>query len=299
MPPTRDDLLKFKPRHDSFVGVDSDGCVFDTMEIKQKACFHGLIVSHWSLRPIERYVRETAEFVNLHSRWRGQNRFLALLKTFDLLRERPEVQESGVTIPDFPSLRAFIASREPLGNPGLQAAAARTGDKELTSLLQWSLDVNAEVERKVRSVPPFPWAARSLARLHHHSDVICVSQTPYEALAREWKEHHLTGFVSVIAGQELGTKTEHLRLATGGKYMRERVLMIGDALGDQQAAAANNVPFYPINPGGEDASWEQFHDEGYDRFLAGRLAGAYHARLIADFEARLPETPPWLKARQD
>jgi len=42
---TKEDLINFKPKFSTFVGIDSDGCVFDTMEIKQKQCFHGLIVS--------------------------------------------------------------------------------------------------------------------------------------------------------------------------------------------------------------------------------------------------------------
>jgi len=32
-------LVDFKPKHEFFVGIDSDGCAFDTMEIKHKECF--------------------------------------------------------------------------------------------------------------------------------------------------------------------------------------------------------------------------------------------------------------------
>ena len=42
------------------------------------------------------------------------------------------------------------------------------------------------------------------------ADLIIVSQTPLEALEREWKEHNLEKYVNVIAGQEHGTKTEHI-----------------------------------------------------------------------------------------
>jgi hypothetical protein len=31
--------------------------------------------------------------------------------------------------------------------------------------------------------------------------------------------------------------------------------MVGDAMGDLEAAKANGVLYYPINPGAEDASW--------------------------------------------
>ena len=116
-PYTRNDLVQFAPQHDFFVGIDSDGCVFDTMEIKQKKCFHARIISHWHLESIEPYLREAAEFVNLYSKWRGRNRFPCLLMSIDLLHDRPEVVKSAVALPEFKSLRRFIDSGVPLGNP--------------------------------------------------------------------------------------------------------------------------------------------------------------------------------------
>jgi len=290
---TREDLTGFKPRHASFVGIDSDGCVFPTMEIKQKQCFHGLIVSHWHLEPIERYVRETAEFVNLYSKWRGQNRFVALVKVFDLLRERKEVRESGVPIPAMVSLKAFIATGVPLGNPQIEEAVQKTGDAELATVLRWSQDVNASVARTVRHVAPFEWVVASLDKIQRNSDAICVSQTPTEALIREWTAHGLAEYVAVIAGQELGTKAEHLALATRGKYAPATILMIGDAMGDLDAAQACSALFFPINPGREEASWKRFCEDAYDRFLAGAYAGEVQRALVGEFLALLPETPPW------
>ena len=104
----------FHPKHDFFVGVDSDGCVFDSMEIKHKECFIPNIIKYWNLQPIAKYTREVAEFVNLYSQWRGTNRFPALVKVFDLLRKHPEVLKRGVNIPEVPSLEAFIGSGVPL-----------------------------------------------------------------------------------------------------------------------------------------------------------------------------------------
>ena len=31
-------LKELRPTKEFFIGIDSDGCVFDTMEIKQKEC---------------------------------------------------------------------------------------------------------------------------------------------------------------------------------------------------------------------------------------------------------------------
>jgi len=287
------DLQELKPKHDNLVGIDSDGCVFDSMSIKQKKCFHGLIASHWNLQQIEHLVRECAEFVNLYSRWRGQNRFVALLTSFDFLRKRPEAIRSGLEIPTLESLRRFIESGKTLSNDVLREEAERNKDPELMSLLEWSLAVNAEVAKNVKHLPPFGWALKSLARIHEQSDAICVSQTPTEALVREWKGSNIAHYVEIIAGQELGTKAEHLSMATQNRYERGRVLMIGDADGDRKAANEANTLFYPINPGHEDTSWHRFHDEAYDKFLAGKFAGHYATMVSDEFEALLPAIPPW------
>lgn len=263
------------------------------MELKQKQCFHGLIVSHWTLEPIESLVRQTAEFVNLYSTWRGQNRFTALLKTFDLLRDRPEVRRSGVAIPSLPALRRFVESGVSLGSPELARAARESGDLELASVLAWSEAVNARIAETVRNVAPFPGARESLARIRAHSDALCVSQTPVEALVREWEENGLRGVIDFIAGQELGTKSEHLDLAGAGKYPPDRILMIGDAQGDMKAARQNRASFFPINPGREAQSWARFLAEAYDRFLGGTYAGAYEQALVDEFNSLLPAEPPW------
>src|SRR3990172_7339012 len=101
-------LRDFKPQHGFFIGIDSDGCAFDTMEIKHKECFAPNIIKHWNLQPVSKYAREAAEFVNLYSKWRGINRWPALVMVFDLLRERPEVQGRKVAIPDAPPIRQSI-----------------------------------------------------------------------------------------------------------------------------------------------------------------------------------------------
>jgi phosphoglycolate phosphatase-like HAD superfamily hydrolase len=133
----------------------------------------------------------------------------------------------------------------------------------------------------------------SLEFLADKADMIVVSATPVEALTREWEEHDIAKYVRVIAGQELGKKALHLELAARDKYDSDRILMIGDAPGDMNAARANDALFYPINPGYEEESWQRFYDEGVHKFLAGEYKGAYEAGLVAEFEKLLPEVPPW------
>ena len=286
-------LKQFRPQHDFFVGIDSDGCAFDTMEIKHKECFIPNIIKHWGLQPVSKYAREAAEFVNLYSKWRGINRFPALLMVFDLLAEREEVRRRGVEMPEVPSLRQWVETETKLGNPALKEAAARTNDPILAQALAWSEAVNAAIADMVHGVPPFPYVRKSLEALVAHADMIVVSATPGEALRREWEEHDIAKHAAVIAGQEMGSKSEHLKLAAAGKYPAGHVLMIGDAPGDLKAARANGFLFYPIGPGREEQSWQRFHEEAMERFMQGEYAGEYEARLIAEFEAMLPETPPW------
>jgi len=132
-----------------------------------------------------------------------------------------------------------------------------------------------------------------LDKINQKADAMCISQTPAEALKREWAEHGIDKFVKMIAGQEMGTKTEHLKFAAVGKYTPEKILMIGDAPGDFKAARSNGALFFPINPANEEASWERLYKEGLDRFFGGTYAGEYEASLVKAFDACLPEKPSW------
>ena len=286
-------LVELQPKFDFFVGIDSDGCVFDTMEIKHKECFTPNIIKHWGLQAVSKYAREAAEFVNLYSKWRGVNRWPALMMVFDLLREREQVQRRHADIPDTPRIREFIASELPKSNDSLAKLVEETNDPELAKALQWSLAVNATIADMVHGVAPFPYVRESLELVTQYADAIVVSQTPVEALVREWQEHNIDSYVRVIAGQELGTKTEHLRYASQGKYADDKKLMIGDAPGDMRAARANGAFFFPVNPGDEEACWERFYKEAFERFIEGTYGGDYEAELIVEFEAALPDVPPW------
>jgi phosphoglycolate phosphatase-like HAD superfamily hydrolase len=287
-------LRDFQPNKSFFVGIDSDGCVFDSMEVKHKDCFIPRFVQYFELAGIAKYARETWEFVNLYSKGRGMNRFPGLVKTIDLLSERPEVKKRGFEPPALTETRAWLDRETKLANPTLKKLVEETGDPELQNLYDWSLAVNQLVDEIVHDVPPFPYVRECLEFLQDKADVMVVSATPLAALEKEWKEHGIDGLVGVIAGQEQGTKKEHLQLAAGPeRYARDHVLMIGDAPGDRKAAESAGVLFYPIDPGHEDASWERLYKDALPRFFAGTYAGAYMAERIAEFEALLPETPHW------
>lgn len=286
-------LTNYKKKHEFLVGIDSDGCAFDTMEVKHKECFIPNTIKYYRLQPISKYARQAAEFVNLYSQWRGINRFPALVMVMDLLEERTEVAARHVAIPLLQGVRDWIERETKLAMPALRAEVERTGDPDLTLACDWSQAVNDTVAEIVHGVPPFPFVRESLERLSNVADMIVCSATPNQALTKEWQEHEIAGYVQAICGQEVGSKRESLGQAASHGYEEHHVLMIGDAPGDMKAAQANDALFYPVIPGAEDASWERFFREACEKFLAGEYAGDYENQLIQQFEQFLPDTPPW------
>jgi len=284
-------MLDIKPQHDFLVGIDSDGCVFDSMELKHKECFIPNFINHYGLQGVSKMAREAAEFVNLYSKSRGANRFPALVEQLDWLRRRADVKARGVNVPKPQGLIDWMARETKLGNPALEKAVAQGGHPDLKVAYAWSLAVNKSIAEMVRDVPPFPSVRPCLERFADRADMIVCSQTPTAALAAEWAEHDIARYVRMICGQEVGSKAESLALAN--KYPPKHTLMIGDAPGDYKAAVANHCLFFPINPGCEEASWHRLLDEGIPRFFEGTFAGPYQQQLLDEFDTFLPDRPPW------
>jgi len=325
-------LKAFPKTRDFFIGVDSDGCAFDTMEVKHKFCFVVAVLQAFSLAALARILRDVWDFVNLNGQTRGCNRWLALRDTFRYLMELTpydrfqaplkahldvigqfisaadevaEIQLSNDGLLRFADMKLDDKSKQLLNeivsdpvavansSAGRGLVTAGTDDDAcILRLALWTHLVNGLVAIRVHDVPPFPHVRESLQMVSAHADVMVVSATPNEALQREWEEHGIAAYTGMICGQEMGKKAEHIKYGAGGRYEPDRILMVGDAPGDMKAAKTNNALFYPVNPGGEANSWQRFHDEAAGKFLAGEYAGEYERKLIEEFMAHLPSTPP-------
>src|SRR5947208_1961484 len=126
-------LRDFQPTKEFFVGIDSDGCVFDSMEIKHKECFTPMFIKHFGLQAVSKYAREVWEFVNLYSKTRGANRFPTLSRSLNLLRDRSQVQSRKGSVPETKALDDWIGRETKLGNATL-AAEVKRGNQGLVQI---------------------------------------------------------------------------------------------------------------------------------------------------------------------
>ena len=93
----------------------------------------------------------------------------------------------------------------------------------LAQVKRWSDAVNRAVEDIVHGVPPFPLVRECLEKINQQADAMCISQTPgRRAQTRMGANTSIDQFVKMIAGQEMGTKTEHLKFAAAGQICARR-----------------------------------------------------------------------------
>ncbi len=300
MPNPAQVLIDLTPSKDYLVAIDSDGCAFDAMGIKQRECFCPMMIAYFNLQPVAEAARECKMFADLFSKTRGANRHKTIARILtELLPNHPMVAERGFKVPGFKHYVEWVNDpNSHLSNEGLQQAIDNASDddakKDLQCALVWSQRVNELVAEICKGVPPFPYVRESIEKVAQRADIIVCSATPFEALEREWAEHGLAQYVKVIAGQEMGQKADHLAIVSDGKYDKDKIIMLGDAPGDRDAAKDNDLAFYAINPGDEAKSWRRFHDEAFDKFMAGSYVGEYEKMVINEFDTCLPEYPQWL-----
>ncbi len=273
------------------VALDSDGTVFDSMSAKHDLCF-GPVFARWfgpakHLEILEGIWR----FVNLGSRQRGINRFKGLSACLHLALRHPQTARAMKREePVVAALDAWLAVEGSPSRGRLETAlASRKVDPMLEKVLIWSIAVDESI---AGLPPPAAFAgARAALPLLGEAELIVLTAGPSGAIARDWQEAGILHHVASIAGQERGPKGPSLLAAMEGRYAPERVLVVGDAPGDLEAARSAGAFFYPIVPGREEESWASFAS-GY---LGAFMAGSAPAAPIAAFFDAMPLSPPWLR----
>ncbi len=266
----------FEPKSKFFVGIDSDGTVFDSMNPKHFDAFIPAAKEIWGFGGHESDFETVWNKVNLYSKTRGVNRFAALDMVLKRFSDRfvPEKYDEHLSL--------FIGSGHALSEKSLVEFNKEINSPFLYEVIKWSKLSDELFEQCENRKDLFEGIKDIIQAMSQKADIMIVSAAASKGLYSDWNEAGLMDFVSMGAGQDLGGKDKQLAFACH-KYPVGHTILLGDAPGDYEAAQKNNALFFPIIPGSENASWKRFIEEGFDRFLAETYSGEYQDKLITEF----------------
>lgn len=273
----KDHLENYQKTHDYLLCIDSDGCAIDAMNSKHFTCFGPCVFDVWKIANQEAFL-EIWNDVNLYSKTRGINRFKGLVLSFQ------RYQAEGYDFEPIDDLTTWIAETKELSNVSLLKQIEKTKSEFLKKVLTWSEKVNA----KIKTLPeglPFKNVLETLETANQLADIVIVSSANKQAIRNEWEGSGLSTSVNVLMSQENGSKADCIRQLKAF-YEVNKIMMIGDALGDSDAAKSNDVWFYPILVNEEEASWLLFKEEIFECFLDGNY-GDYQGEFINKLETKL------------
>ena len=178
-----------------------------------------------------------------------------------------------------------------LSNDGVAKAANEAADADaklvFEKALSWSKAVNAAiVELPEELKVPYAGAKEGLAAAHAFADVAMVSSANRDAVEEEWGKFGLLQHTDIVLAQDVGSKAACIKEMLKFGYDLDKVVMVGDAPGDCDAAEKNHVYYYPILVNHEKASWMEAISVGFDKLRNGEY-GAYEAEKKKQFYANL------------
>ena len=258
----------FEKKHDYLVCVDSDGCVMDTMNCKHFHCFGPCMVTEWGLEAWKDEILDRWNVINLFSMTRGINRFKGLAMALG------EIDKKYKPIAGIAALQHWADTAPALSNDGVikAAAAAENADEKLVfeKALSWSKAVNAAIVELDESLKvPYEGAKEGLAAAHTFADVAMVSSANRDAVEEEWGKFGLLEHTDIVLAQDIGSKAHCIAKMLEFGYDLDKVLMVGDAPGDNDAAEKNGVHYYPILVNHEKESWDEAIAVAFGKLQSG------------------------------
>ena len=261
----------FEKKHEYLICVDSDGCVMDTMNCKHFYCFGPCMVTEWGLEEWKDAILERWNVINLFSMTRGINRFKGLAMALG------EIDKQYKSIPGVKSLQHWADTAPALSNDGVAKAAAEAADPEAKTIfekaLSWSKTVNAAIVKLDEALKvPYAGAKEGLMAAHAFADVAMVSSANRDAVEEEWGKFGLLEHTDIVLAQDIGSKAACIAEMMKFGYDPGKVLMVGDAPGDSDAAKKNGVYYYPILVNHEKESWDEAISVAFDKLQSGDYA---------------------------
>ena len=261
----------FEKKRDFLVCVDSDGCVMDTMNCKHFHCFGPCMVDEWELGQWRDAILERWNVINLFSMTRGINRFKGLAMALG------EIDKQYKPIPGVAALQHWADTAPALSNDGVIKAAEEAADPEAKAIfekaLSWSKAVNASIVKLPEELKvPYNGAKEGLAAAHSFADVAMVSSANRDAVEEEWGKFGLLEHTDIVLAQDIGSKAACIAAMLRFGYDLNKVLMVGDAPGDCDAAEKNGVHYYPILVNHEKESWDEAIRVAFGKLQSGEYA---------------------------
>ena len=275
----------FEKKHDFLVCVDSDGCVMDTMNCKHFNCFGPCMVTEWGLEAWKEEILDRWNVINLFSMTRGINRFKGLAMALK------EIDGKYKKIIGVDALVEWAENAPALSNDAVAKAAADASDADaklvFEKALSWSKAVNAAIVALDESLKvPYAGAKEGLAAAHIFADVAMVSSANRDAVEEEWGKFGLLEHTDIVLAQDVGSKAACIAAMLKFGYDPDKVVMVGDAPGDCDAAEKNGVHYYPILVNHEKESWEEAVAVAFGKLQSGEYA-PYDAQKKQEFLTNL------------
>ena len=275
-------LDDYKKTEELLVCIDSDGCAIDTMDIKHIKCFGPCMVEEWQLEEWKEPILKSWNDVNLYTLTRGINRFKGLAVALE------EINEKYTKIDGLEEFLRWAEETNELSNESLEKELESTNNVCIKKALEWSKAVNLSIDQLSDDEKvPFDGVKEALVEVSKHADIAIVSSANRKAVLDEWEKNGLLEHVNIVLTQDIGVKSYCINKLIEKGYNKENVLMVGDAIGDLNAAKKNEVLFYPIMATKEAFSGTRFTNEVISNFINGKYSGQYEEDFINEFKENL------------
>lgn len=271
----------FVKQSEFIVCIDSDGCAMDTMEVKHRECFGPQWIYTYGLDDKFDECMKLWLDINLYSITRGINRFKGLAMAL------VEMEKRGCHFEGLEEFVTWTNEAKELSNPALLAYSQKSSSECVEKALLWSIRTNRAINNLPADDKPFDNVKVTMDEMCKTADLVAVSSANGEAVEAEWTKHELKDDCRVLLCQEAGSKAYCIGEMIRKGYDANKVLMVGDAPGDRDAAIKNGVWYYPILVGKEGFSWERLLNEAFPKFVKGTFDEEYQAQMIKEFESNL------------
>jgi phosphoglycolate phosphatase-like HAD superfamily hydrolase len=242
----------------------------DTMNCKHFHCFGPCMVTEWALEEWMEEILDRWNVINLFSMTRGINRFKGLAMALG------EINAQYKPIVGIEALQHWADTAPALSNDAIaKVIETAEGDAKMIfqKALAWSKAVNAAIVELDESLKvPYEGAKEGLAAAHTFADVAMVSSANRDAVEEEWGKFGLLEHTDIVLAQDVGSKAACIKEMLKFGYDPSKVVMIGDAPGDCDAAEKNGVHYYPILVNHEKESWDEAIAVAFGKLQSGEYA---------------------------